>query len=198
MGVYRRRMWRVALMLLVVRVGVASADRKPTSLGARLKADPVAVLRELGLSDDEFGDIADKLYAHWKTTHPENAPVPWWCFGDSSGGSCADSSETCERNRLAVLDADGRCLRDTTLDDAVAREMSERYRNDCLARRAKDLRMTACEGRAVAACFSSVNRLDGQVGGRCYPALSACKKWRAVVVKNLKDDEKITSDCKAR
>lgn len=150
---------------------------------AGLSSDPVAVLSALQVPEGDFMAIANALSQHWArnnpplrapeaprqpTPRPTSPPVEvfaFWCTGLRS--EAADS-----------------CFRDKNSCEGLAREMNSQFGGS----------MRPCEGRHVAACFTSKNRLHNHDTSHCYSSFERCEEG----VREMKAhpaDWTVTSSC---
>lgn len=173
------------------------------NLRVRIQREPLAVLRELGVSDEQFVALARQLYTVWNDAHPtppvvavtppaRPVAVPhvesdddkrWWCYTADDVGWCEETRGACEEHLTKTLHCDA--------------ETDRTMRDTCVSVGIQVHSIRKCERQARAACFAKYMKLYDTTQLGCAPTMESCKDRRANAIKTMKDDIKVTSECKA-
>ena len=147
-------------------------------------------MKAIGVSEDDFEQIAKKLYFAWKDTHREQAetleratrtsrqttaataapPVQsssrFWCFQMSAGGlwgDCVASQAECSQARVNLMKRDCEFPPPGISHD------------DCVKIQANVLDVSECAGQGRAACFRVHYIVNDADVTACAPTMGACK-----------------------
>ncbi len=179
-------------------------------IAARLVNSPADAALELGIPVESFGRIGGLLYQRWAQTYPDRVQRPaattttvasrpqatqqtsseddqrWWCFRTRTLNTCDATRAECESWRARFADAEN-CDRYSTAWEKKA----------CIDAAAEVRGIDRCRRQDRAACFSKENLLHGKVLLDCAPSIEDCKKSRIFAMREMKDDIKVRSECKA-
>lgn len=188
-------------------------------LQTKMQHDAAGALRELGVRDESFEEIARQLYAAWRMKNPNStvpSPVPhpidrvttsapvytpppapsssagWWCFSQGVDWSeCSTAKQECD-DRRAVMGGFSKC--DKWKEGAFRSEPS--YYNNCIRDEAADSGVSECETHERVACFKIHRILKNDQVDLCSSTIRACKAVRAFMAKGAKDDVRIKTECR--
>jgi hypothetical protein len=196
---YRRGMKRIVVALLVL-TGCRPEPNYPT--GVQPWSGPPGLTRGADQTPSPAAPLAVPDAAVAEPVQPAYSPPPyvppavpivadateqqrWWCYSDAAWGQCSETKADCETELAGWAD-----FKQCDYEPRLSRK-------DCEDAITRARGVKACARQDRAACFTRKNILQDFTAPFCSPTIALCKRTREYTLKNMKDDIRVLSDCRA-